>query len=455
MHTTTKNALAGLITVAMVSTMAACGSSGSSSDTGHVYFLNGKTEAADDFKDLAAEYTKETGVEVQVSTSSAAEMDATMASELAKSEAPTMCGISGYDDFTKYKTYMEPLQNKKIFSLLNDSGKANSFKDADTAYTLPYAAEWYGIIYNKKIIKSYCSKSYSLIDSDTDIINWDVFSKVVKDIQAHKDDLGIEAAFATPSLDASASYRFSAHLSRIPIFFEYKDADTTFEPELKGTYLRNYKDMVDLQVQNSPTQATMLSSKSVDDVTGEFALGQVAFYTNGVWTYSGIRNNDVSDDDIGMLPSYFIGIDGEEQYAPPSIYDAAWAVNKKANEKNKKATLEFIKWMVTSDKGREALSKEMGLSVPFKGFDNAQYQPDNRLTTLARQWESDGKKPLRSFAIPGMQWEDSITNALVEYTQGTGDWDGVKKAYLDEWKTEWANNKKATGLLPEATTFES
>jgi raffinose/stachyose/melibiose transport system substrate-binding protein len=54
-----------------------------------------------------------------------------------------------------------------------------------------------------------------------------------------------------------------------------------------------------------------------------------------------------------------------------------------------------------------------------------------------------------------MQWEDSITNALVEYTQGTGDWDGVKKAYLDEWKTEWANNKKATGLLPEATTFES
>ncbi|MDF7640798.1 ABC transporter substrate-binding protein [Bifidobacterium sp. ESL0784] len=451
-----KKATVTVLSVALIATgLAGCGGkSKTDSSKGHVYFLNGKTEVADQFKALAKKYTEKTGVEVQISTSSAEEMDETMASELAKSEPPTMFSISGYDDFTKYKSHMAPLQDTEVFSLLNDAGKTNAYRDGKNAYTLPYAAEWYGIIYNKKIIKDYCSKPYAVIKSDADIKNWDVFTKVVKDIQSHKGDLGIKGAFATPGLDASAQYRFTAHLSRIPLFFEYKDSNTTFKPELKGTYLDNYKNMIDLQVQNSPTPATMLSSKTSDDIAGEFALGEVAFYTNGVWSYTNIRKNKVADSDIGMLPSYFTGIKGEEAYAPPSIYDAAWAVNKNINAADRKATLDFIKWMVNSDQGKSVLSKEMGFSVPFKGFDNAKYQPDNPITTAARQWETKGKKPLRSFAIPGMQWEDGIGNALVEYTQGTKGWDNVKSTYLNVWKSEWADNQKATGMLPKATKFE-
>ena len=48
----------------------------------------------------------------------------------------------------------------------------------------------------------------------------------------------------------------------------------------------------------------MVSSKTYDDVTSEFALGQVAFYPNGVWAYSQIKGNDVADEDLGMLPYY-------------------------------------------------------------------------------------------------------------------------------------------------------
>lgn len=63
---------------------------------------------------------------------------------------------------------------------------------------MPYAAEWFGIIYNKKIVNDYASKDYAVIDSADDIKDWDTFKAVVEDMQAHKDDLGIEGAMATP-----------------------------------------------------------------------------------------------------------------------------------------------------------------------------------------------------------------------------------------------------------------
>ena len=434
--------------------LAACGNSTNADpDKGRVYFLNSKSEIVDQLTDLASQYTEETGVQVDVQTAASGTFDSTLTSELGKSNAPTMFNIAGYDQFAKYQNYVEPLQDTEVYGLLTEDGKANSYKKGENAYTLPYAAEWYGIIYNKKIVSDYCAKDYAVIKSADDITDYDTFKKVVEDMQKHKDDLGIEAAFATPGLDSSGSYRFTAHMARIPLFYEYRDNNTTFMKDIKGTYLDNYKDLFDLQVKNSPTEATMLSSVTYDDVNSEFALGQVAFYTNGVWAYSGIKDNDVADEDLGMLP-YFMGIDGEKDYGVGSVYDASWAVNKNASDKDKQATLDFIKWLVSDDDAKKVLSKDMGFSVPFTTFGDDD-QPDNPLTVAARAWNKKGRKDIRSFTVPDQKWQDDITNALVEYVQGTGDWDTVADNFVNGWSTEWSNNEQAVGSLPETTAFDA
>ena len=434
--------------------LAACGNSTNADpDKGRVYFLNSKSEIVDQLTDLASQYTEETGVQVDVQTAASGTFDSTLTSELGKSNAPTMFNIAGYDQFAKYQNYVEPLQDTEVYGLLTEDGKANSYKKGENAYTLPYAAEWYGIIYNKKIVSDYCAKDYAVIKSADDITDYDTFKKVVEDMQKHKDDLGIEAAFATPGLDSSGSYRFTAHMARIPLFYEYRDNNTTFMKDIKGTYLDNYKDLFDLQVKNSPTEATMLSSVTYDDVNSEFALGQVAFYTNGVWAYFGIKDNDVADEDLGMLP-YFMGIDGEEDYGVGSVYDASWAVNKNASDKDKQATLDFIKWLVSDDDAKKVLSKDMGFSVLFTTFGDDD-QPDNPLTVAARAWNKKGRKDIRSFTVPDQKWQDDITNALVEYVQGTGDWDTVADNFVNGWSTEWSNNEQAVGSLPETTAFDA
>lgn len=111
-------------------------------------------------------------------------------------------------------------------------------------------------------------------------------------------------------------------MTRIPLFYEYKDNNTTFMPEIKGTYVDNYKALFDLEMNNCPTSRTLLTSKTYEDVTAEFSLGEVAFYPNGVWAYTQVKDNEVADKDLGMLP-YFMGIPGEEKYGPAGIYDAS------------------------------------------------------------------------------------------------------------------------------------
>ena len=241
------------------------------------------------------------------------------------------------------------------------------------------------------------------------------------------------------------------HLARIPLFWEYKDANTTFEQEVKDAYLDDLRNLWDLYT-NSTVDAKMLSTKTYEDTTAEFSTGKVAFYQNGVWAYTQIKGNGVADEDLGMVPIY-IGAEGEEVYGPASIYDASWAVNKKSSKKDQQATLDFLKWLVTSDEGKKTLSQDMGFSAPFTSF-TPEDQPDNPLTTAALQYQENGVPYVRSFSLPSGTWQDVFTNALLNYSQGTGDWDAVKKAYVDNWPSEWQNNKETNGSMPVAQPFE-
>ena len=56
--------------------------------SGSVYYLNFKPEQDGDWQELAKAYTAETGVEVKVQTAASGQYEATLMSEMAKTEAP-------------------------------------------------------------------------------------------------------------------------------------------------------------------------------------------------------------------------------------------------------------------------------------------------------------------------------------------------------------------------------
>ena len=93
--------------------------------------------------------------------------------------------------------------------------------------------------------------------------------------------------------------------------------------------------------------------------------------------------------------------------------------------------------VVTSKTGIKSLSSDMGFTTPFKSFSDV--KSDNPLVQAAVDDQNSGKTAVSwNFTMmPSEEWKNKLGSALLEYAQGTGDWDAVKTAFVDGWKTEY------------------
>lgn len=433
-----RKATAVALSAAMVASLAGGFTANAAEDggSGKVYFLNFKPEQADQWVELAKKYTDETGVKVDVVTAASGTYESTLKSEMAKSEAPTLFQVNGPVGLASWKDYCYDLKDSELYKAL----KSDEFAlkgDNDEVLSVAYVIETYGIIYNKALLNDYCALDGAVISSADEITNFETLKKVAEDIQAHKDDLGIEGAFTSAGMDSSSDWRFKTHLANLPIYYEYKADDIESTDAIKGTYLDNYKQIFDLYINNATCEPSVLSSKTGDDATSEFALGEAVFYQNGTWAYEQIAGNEVADEDIGMLPIY-IGVEGEENQGLCTGSENYWCVNKEASEEDIQATLDFLAWVISSDTGKEYFSKEMNFVTPFSTFTDEEL-PNNPLLKAANEYIAAGKTPVAwcFTTMPSEEWKNGVGNALLEYAQGTGEWDAVQTAFVDGWAAEY------------------
>ena len=418
--------------------MASAFAMSASADGGKVYYLNFAPEVADQWEALAEKYSEETGTEVQVVTAASGTYESTLKSEMDKSEAPTLFQVNGPVGLATWKDYCYDLKDTDVyknlasddFALINEDGSVSG---------IAYKIETYGLIYNKALLNDYFETDGAVVTSVDEINNFDTLKAVVEDITAKKDDLGIEGAFTSAGMDSSSDWRFKTHLANLPIYYEYKADGITSTDAIKGTYLDNYKNIWDLYINNATCEPSMISSKTAEDARAEFALGEAVFYQNGTWETSGIlEEGDLTEDDLGMLPIY-IGVEGEENQGLCTGSENYWCVNAKASEEDIQATVDFLTWCITSDDGRTAISKDMGFATPFTTFGD-DYAADNVLVNEAAKYVEDGKTSVTwcFTTMPSENWKNGVGSALLEYAQGTGEWDGVVTAFVDGWATEYA-----------------
>ena len=429
----TIKAAVGMVAIAAMSvgTLAACGGSSSSSDNGKgkVYFLNFKPESSDEWKKLAKDYTKETGVEVKVQTAASGTYEQTLKSEIAKSEAPTLFQVNGPVGLANWKDYCYDLTGSKILGDLTSDSYA--LKDGDATVAIGYVIESYGLITNKTLLE----KAGYTTD---DIKSFADLKKVAEDITARKDELGF-AAFTSAGMDSSSDWRFKTHLANLPIYFEYQADGIGSTDAIKGTYLDNYKNMFDLYINNSTCAPTELAGKTGDDSRNEFLDNEAVFYQNGSWEYTNLVGDGkpFTDDDLTMIPVY-IGVGDEANQGLCTGTENYWCVNKEADQADIDATLDFMYWCVSSDEGTKAMANDMGFVIPFK---NAQESP-NLFVKVDNALTAEGKTPVAwcFSTMPSENWKNGVGSALTAYAAGTGDWNAVVTAFVDGWKTEAALN---------------
>lgn len=425
---------AGLAGMMAATCLVGCGSSDSdSSEKGSVYYLNFKPEQDEAWQNLAKEYTKETGVEVKVQTAAESKYEETLTSAMDKDDAPTLFQVNGPVGLNNWKDYCLDLKDSDIYKELT----SDSFvlKDGDSVAGIAYVIETYGIIYNKTLLQKYCDSSFATVKSIDEINSFDKLKTVADEIQKNKDKLGVKGAFTSAGMDSSSDWRFKTHLANMPIYYEYTADNITSTDAIKGSYLDNYKQIFDLYITDSTCDPTTLANKTGTDSETEFIKGDAVFFQNGTWEYDAISKGGLKDDEMGMLPIY-IGVDGEENQGLCTGSENYWCVNNNASEADQKATLEFMNWCVTSDKGTTAMAEDMGFVIPFSKAKESK----NALVEIADQYVADGKNAVswNFTTMPSVDWKNGVGTALTQYAAGTGKWDDVEKAFVDGWKTEYA-----------------
>ena len=429
---------------AVMATVALTGCSSSSDDAakgdekGSVYYLSFKPEQEEQWKKIAEDYEKETGVKVKVVTAASGTYEQTLKSEIAKEDAPTLFQINGPVGYQAWKDYTLDLKDTELYKhLLNED---MAVKDGDGVYGIPYVEEGYGIIYNNAIMEKYFKLDGAKAKSMDEINNFDKLKEVTEDMQAKKDKLGIDGVFASTSLTPGEDWRWQTHLANLPIYYEYKDKDVTDLDKIDFTYADQYKNIFDLYINNSTCEPTLLGSKTVSDSMAEFALGKAAMVQNGNWAWSQIaevEGNTVKEDDVKFMPIY-TGVKGEEKQGLCIGTENFFSINNKASEADQKASIAFIEWLFTSDTGKKHVTEELGFIAPFDTFKDAETPQDPLAQEVLRYL---GNKDLYNVdwnfvSFPSQTFKDDFGAALLEYANGNMKWEDVKTKVVDEWASE-------------------
>ena len=416
-----------ILSVLLAGAMAvACFAGCSGGSKGSVYYLNFKPEQKEQWEALAAEYTKETGIEVKVVTAADGKYEETLQAEMEKKDAPTMFQVNGPVGLANWQDFCYDLSDAKVTKELTSD--AFALKADGKVYGIGYVIESYGIIVNKTLLKE---AGYEL----SDIASFEDLKAVAEDITENCDF----AAFSSAGMDGSSDWRFKTHLANLPIYFEYEADGINNTDAIKGDFLDNYRDIFDLYINNSTCEGKDLSAKTGNDSRNEFLAGEAVFYQNGSWEY-GALSAEFSDDELAMIPIY-VGAGDEAKQGLCTGTENYWCVNKEASKDDIQATLDFMYWCVTSEKGTKAMANDMGFVIPFK---KAAESP-NLFVKQDAAYTAEGKMPVswNFTTMPSENWKTGVGTALTAYAadQTDANWDAVVKAFVDGWAKEAALTK--------------
>ncbi len=425
--------------------LAACGNSSSSDSSsssssssnsddrsGNVYWLNFKPELDTAAQKLASDYMeKYPNVKVKVQTAASGNYEPTLTSEMDKSEAPTLFIIGNQAAVKEWADYAMDLSDTPIANELT-TNDYNLYDESGKLVAIGYCYECYGIVVNKDLVE----KAGHSVD---DIKDFDSLKTVVEDIHKNASTLGFDAFVAT-DLDSSASWRVVGHLANLEYFYEEKDSGskwTEAPATISGKYLPNYKKLFDLAINNSLVEPNTLATGGHDPST-QFAEGKAAFIFTGSFGY---KDFDGKVANSCCIP-YYCGVDGEENAGLNCGTENCWAINDNASDEDKKATMDFMVWLVSDPDASKTMVENLGI-LPYKNSPEG----DNPYLNNAKEYTDKGCYTMdwaTNFQPNVNDYRAALVSALNAYTADPSDstWADVETAFVDGWAS---NYKKVNG----------
>ena len=187
-----------------------------------------------------------------------------------------MLGPVGLKDWNAYAADMS---DTEVYKQLKDPSMALKSDDGSQILAVPVVNETFGIIYRKDLLKKYFEMPGASIKNVKGIKNFETLKTVADEIRKNKDKIGVKGAFTSMGFDPSTSWRYNTHLASVPLAYEFAQDNVTQQPAtIKGTYLPEFKDIIDLYLKDSTTPTSALSSKTMDDALADITTGDAVFF---------------------------------------------------------------------------------------------------------------------------------------------------------------------------------
>ena len=398
--------------------------------SGSVYWLNFKPESDEALKQIAAMYTEETGVPVQIVTAASGTYNETLTAEMDKSNPPTIFVVGNTAAVQTWGDYCLDLTGTAVEQEMNTT-QYHLYDDDGKLCSIGYCYECYGIIVNTALLEEAgYAKDY--------ITNFETLKEVAEDVHARAAELGFDA-FTSAGMDDSSSWRYTGHLINAAYYWESvddPDAWVTCPESIKGTYMDNFRQLYDLMVVNSATDRATLANGGFD-ASAEFANGEAMFYVNGNWEWSNLESLGMNAEDLTMIP-YYCGVEGEENVGLNAGTENYWAINCEASEEDIQASLDFLYWVVTNPEASAIAVGTFGV-MPYT---NA-VESTNPFYGAANEYLAKGCSIME--CVNGFQpnvdaYRATAVSAMNQYNADPTDenWALVVAAFVDGWAVQYA-----------------
>ena len=389
---------------ATAASTAAAGSTAEKADK--ITLFQSKTEIMDPLNQLAEDYQKETGVQVEVWETSGDNYFSDLKTDLSTQKGPTIFSLQPGAESVQMADYLTDLSDLSFIDKIKP-GLANKINDKVVG--IPYTVEGFGLVYDGSMVKP------EEINSTDALISY-----LQKEKAAGVNGLGL----------SQEDYFLIAHILNTPFAIQ-SDPDGYLQKVLNGeTKLADDKGFQEFaKVMDAiRTNCTNPTDVTYDNNCGDFATGKTAMIHQGNWCYSMFKDYDPKFD-MGLAPLPIMGNTKLAVSVP-----TAWYVNADATPAEQAAAKDFLNWLYTSDTGKDYLMNQFGFIPVVEGMESANLDPisksvsdavssGNTIPWVMSNWPAGivttGLAPVaKSFFTSDMSTDDFLNQLNDAFVQG-------------------------------------
>jgi raffinose/stachyose/melibiose transport system substrate-binding protein len=325
-----------------------------------IVIFQSKVEITTQLEAAAKAYQGETGVEVEVWSTTGDDYFHQLRTRIANNQGPTLFSLTPGAEAAQVANYLEDLGG---LPFVKDIAPAMLTKAGEKVVGIPYTVEGFGMVYNKSLI------------NPAGVRDYDSFVNMLQDQKAR----GINGFGLSQESYFLIGHILNTPFAVMPDMEQYMDRLAKGEVKMADTaefqeFARFYAAIRDYSY--NPLEV------NYDRECGDFATGKTASIHQGNWSYGMFADYPLNFE-MGLMPFPLLGNDKLAVSVP-----TVWSVNNQVPEAQRQLAKDFLIWLYTAETGKRYLTEEFGFIPVVKGVTSSTLDP---LSAEVSRYATEGK----------------------------------------------------------------